>query len=246
MFVGGRRISGSDDRRSIRAWDVGAGRCEGVLEGHAAWVTSLAASVSGSRLLSGSDDRTVRVWGMEGEASSWPCERTLDGHGHSVSCSAAWGDRVACGFVDGVIRVWSLETWGLERTLRGHEKCVEAQVVSGGRLISSSFDLMVRVWSVETWGCVQKVEAYPAGSDQCIRALAVCGSALVGGSVGGSRSVEREVRVWDLETLRPLHTLRQPAGADVESLVWNGREVWGAVGSQFVVWGRRGRTGCVS
>ena len=61
------------------------------------------------------------------------------------------------------------------------------------------------------------------------KALAVCGSALVGGSYGGSRSQEGQALVWDLETLRPLHTLRQPAGDDVESLV----------GSQVVVWGRR-------
>ena len=156
---------------------------------------------------------------------------------------AAWGDRVACGCADGGIRVWSLETWGLERTLRGQEEGVYALVASGGRLISSSRDRTVRVWSVETSECVQTVEAYPAGSDQCILALAVCGSALVGGSYSGSASEEGEVRVWDLETLRPLHTLRQPAGADVRSLVWERREVWGAVGSQVVVWGRRGAAG---
>ena len=61
--------------------------------------------------------------------------------------------------------------------------------------------------------------------------------------MGGSASEGQEVRVWDLETLRPLHTLRQPAGDDVESLVWDGREVWGAVGSQVVVWGRRQTAG---
>ena len=71
----------------------------------------------------------------------------------------------------------------------------------------------------------------------------MCGSALVGGSVGGSASEEREVRVWDLETLRPLHTLRQAAGEDVRSLECDGREVWGAAGSQVVVWGRRGVPG---
>ena len=86
LFVEGRLISCSIDR-SIRVWDVGAGRCEVVLEGHTNWVTSLA--VSGSRLLSGSDDRTVRVWGMEGEASTWRCERTLDGQGSGVWCLAA-------------------------------------------------------------------------------------------------------------------------------------------------------------
>ena len=83
------------------------------------------------------------------------------------------------------------------------------------------------------------MEAYPAGSGQYIWSLAVCGSALVGGTYSGSASEEREVRVWDLQTLLPLHTLRQPAGADVRSLGWDGKEVWGAVGSQVVVWGRR-------
>ena len=161
LFVGGRLVSGSDDR-SIRVWDVAAGRCEGVLEGHTGVVTSLA--VSGSRLLSGSCDRdgTVRVWGMEGEASSWLCERTLDGQGSGVWCLAAWGERVACGVLDGDIGVWSLETWGSERTLKGHILCVSALVVSGGRLISSSADGTVRVWSChdscETWECVQTVE----------------------------------------------------------------------------------------
>ena len=41
--------------------------------------------------------------------------------------------------------------------------------------------------------------------------------------------------MWDLEKLRPLLTLRQPAparrGGNVESLVWDGREVWGTVGA---------------
>ena len=148
---------------------------------------------------------------------------------------------MACGYVDGGIRVWSLETWGLERTLRGHERRICALVASVGRLISSSEDGTVREWSVETWGCVQTVEAYPAGSGQWIASLAVCCSALVGGSMGGS--AERGVRVWNLETLRPLHTLRQPAGDDVRSLVGDGREVWGAVGDQVVVWGRRGMAG---
>ena len=156
----------------------------------------------------------------------------------------AWGDRAACGCGDGGIRVWSMETWALERTLQcpghWHKGCVRSIAVSGGRLISSSDDGTVRVWLAESWECVQMVEAYPAGSRQYIRCLAVGGSTLVGGCCSNSSSGEGEVRVWDLETLRPLHTLMQPAGTNVKSLVCDGREVWGAVKDQAVVWGRRG------
>ena len=188
---------------------------------------------------------------MEGDASRWRFERTLDGIGSGVLCLVAWGDRVAGGCLDGGIRVWSSETWALERTLRGYGRGVYGMAVTGRGLISSSGRKLissyhagiVRVWSTETWDCVQTVEAYPARSmgPGYIRCLAVCGQTLVGGAYSGT-SIDREgeVRVWDLETLRPLHTLMQPAGADVWLLVCDGREVWGAVGKQVVVWGRRG------
>ena len=68
------------------------------------------------------------------------------------------------------------------------------------------------------------------------------GSALVGRSFSDphSHNEEYEARVWDLETLEPLHTLRQPAGHRVMGLASDGEEVWGAVGQAVVVWGRRG------
>jgi hypothetical protein len=55
-----------------------------------------------------------------------------------------------------------------------------------------------------------------------------------------SLTEEYEARVWDLETLEPLHTLRQPAGQRVMGLAREGGEVWGAGGRSVVLWGRRG------
>ncbi len=92
-----------------------------------------------------------------------------------------------------------------------------------------------------TWACVRAVQAYPAGSVQFITSLAVSGPTLVGGSWSGSDpSEEYEVRVWDLETLEALHTLRQPAWQNVFGLASDGEEVWGAVGKGLMVWGWRG------
>ena len=149
---------------------------------------------------------------------------------------------MAGGSGDGGIRVWDAETGALEQKLRGHDGPVHGLVVSGQRMISCSYDKTVRAWSLETWACVQMMEAYAAASPQYIRSLAVSGSTLVGGSYSQQYSAteEYEVRVWDLETLQPLHTLRQPAGAPVYSLASDGGEVWAAVGKELVVWGRRG------
>ena len=149
---------------------------------------------------------------------------------------------MASGSPDRTIRVWDVGAGTLEKTLAGHEGPVAALVACGQRLISSSVDKTVKVWSMATWTCVRTVQAYAAGSAQYIRRLAVSGPTLVGGScsVHLSPTVEYEVLVWDLETLEPLHTLRQPAGQSVWGLASDGGEVWGAVGREVVVWGRRG------
>ena len=172
----------------------------------------------------------------EGDVSSWRCERTLDA-GSAVFSLAAWGGKVAGG-INNTICVWDAETGALEQTLRGHTHSVYGLVVSGERMISCSLDKTVRVWSLETWACVQTVEAYPAGSPHYIYRLAVSGSTLVGGSSSHSGVEAYAVRVWDLATLQPLHTLRQPAGASVFQLAVDCGEVWGAVGEEVVVWGR--------
>jgi WD40 repeat protein len=239
VSVEGWLVSGSHDH-GIRAWDVATGRCEGTLAGHTGGVSCLAES--GGRLVSGSYDETAKVWRMEGAVSTWRCERTLAGHRGAVYCVAMLGGKVASGSHDKTIRVWDVGAGTHEQTLAGHAGAVVALVACGQRLISSSMDQTVKVWSMATWACVQTVQAYPAGSALFIFRLAVSEPTLVGGSFNlpHSATEEHEVRVWDLETLEPLHTLRQPAGQRVLGLVSDGGEVWGAVGTDVVVWGRRG------
>ena len=149
---------------------------------------------------------------------------------------------MASGSADKTIRVWDAGAGTHEQTLAGHEGAVVALVACGQRLISSSEDKTVKVWSMATWACMQTVQAYATGSAQFILSLAVSGATLVGGSWSDphSRTEEYEARVWDLETLEPLHTLRQAAGRSVMGLACDGGEVWGAVGEDVVVWGRRG------
>ncbi len=149
---------------------------------------------------------------------------------------------MASGSADRTIRVWDVEAGTLEQTLAGHDRIVHALVACGQRLISSSLDKTVKVWSMATWACVQTVQAYAAGSAQFIFRLAVSGSTLVGGSCSLSKfqTEEHEARVWDLETLEPLHTLRQPAGRRFWGLASDGGEVWAAVWPEVVAWGRRG------
>jgi hypothetical protein len=116
---------------------------------------------------------------------------------------------------------------------------VVALVSCGQRLTSSFVDKTVNVRSMALWACLQTVQAYPARSVQYIGCLAVSGPTLVGG-FWNDEDEEYEARVWDLETLEPLRTLTHPVGQGVLGLASDGGEVWGLVGEEWIVWGRRG------
>ena len=234
----GQLISGHGSGK-VRVWDVGTGERRRELGGHTGSVWSLC--VVGSRLASGSVDRSIKVWAM-GQGPEWPCERTLTGHTSGVASLAGWEGKLISGSFsswDETIRVWELETGGLDATLTDHRSSVFALLVHGERLYSSSGDGSIRAWAVGTWAAVAMVEAYDVrASRQVPRCLAVSGSKLISGSQGHRSDIVYEVRVWDVDSLTCEHTVRQPAGAGMWCLAAAGGEVWGGVGKEVVVWGR--------
>ena len=56
-----RLLASCSQDHSVRLWDVDAGTCTAVLNGHTDWVCCLA-DLGGGRLLSGSCDYSLRVW----------------------------------------------------------------------------------------------------------------------------------------------------------------------------------------
>ena len=231
----GRLVSGHDSG-TLRVWNVATGECDQVLEGHDDAVLALA--VCGSRLASGCMDGSLKVWGA-GAGAGWICERSLLGHTRAVWSLAGWQDKVASGSGDGSIRVWDVGTGAHDATLAGHSGGVWSLVVQGDRLLSASHDGTIRAWAVGTWAGLRTVEAWGQGTGQWPGCLAVSGSKLVSGSAGRGLGSQGEVRVWGLEELELQQTLPQPAGSDVEALLALDGEVWGGVGTEVVVWGRK-------
>ena len=217
----------------VRVWDVSTGERRREMR-HTGSVCSLC--VVGHRLASGSDDGSIKVWAI-GQGPEWPCERTLTGHTYDVVSLAGWEGKLISGGSDSTICVWELETGALDATLIGHMGGVSALLVHGA--LSGSYDGTIRAWSVGTWAAVACVEAYDVETArQWPVCLAASGSALISGSGRKRSGLERELRVWDVDSLTCEHTVRQPAGADVRCLAAVGGEVWGGVGEEVVVWGR--------
>ena len=96
----------------MRVWDASSGECVlGPLEGHAFWVTSVSFSPDGSRIVSGSVDKTVRVW----DASSGECVLLLNGYTNYVTSVSFSPDsaRIVFGSGDKAVRVWDVPEFAL-------------------------------------------------------------------------------------------------------------------------------------
>merc|ERR1712195_356037 len=98
------------------------------LTGHTENVNSVAWSEDGT-LASGSDDKTVRIWGMD-STGTFKCKSTLSGHSSFVM-SVAWSmdGTLATGSDDRTIRIWSEDssgTFNFQSTLSGHSSLVSS------------------------------------------------------------------------------------------------------------------------
>jgi len=161
------------------------------LEGHTGPVTAISVTSDGKRAVSGSDDKTLRVWDLE----TGYALLKLEGHTDRVTAISVTSDgkRAVSGSDDKTLRVWDLET-GDALLKRGHPSWVKAVSVTsdGKRVVSGSSDETLRVWDLKTGYALLKLE----GHKGLVTALSVTsdGKRVVSGSSDAT------LRVWDLET----------------------------------------------
>jgi coatomer subunit beta' len=105
--------------KSIKVWGITAGTAHFSLEagGHDKGVNCLDYYPGGDKpyLLSGADDRTVKIWDYQTKA----CLQTLEGHSHNVS-SVCFHPRlplIISASEDGTVRLWHATTYRPETTL---------------------------------------------------------------------------------------------------------------------------------
>lgn len=137
----------------IRVWNTVTGELKwqfgGVFEGHRGTVRSMAFSPNGNRLLSGADDKTVRLWDLKtGEEA----QRLKIGSPVKRVAYDPTGQYILAVSVDNTIQLWDLDEGKRVRTLYGHWSPVRwAGFTGDGQFIlSSSEDSTQRIWDVET------------------------------------------------------------------------------------------------
>src|SRR5712675_2365583 len=199
---------------------------QNIFHGHSSTVDSVAFSPDGSRIVSGSWDKTIRLWDAEtGDAIGKP----LEGHSHLVNSVAFSpdGSRIVSGSWDKTIRLWDAETGdAIGKPLEGHSSYVNSVAFSpdGSRIVSGSWDKTIRLWDAETGGDMGKPLE---GHSNAVRSVAFSpdGSRIVSGSS------DNTIRLWDAEVSDIVSTSSWPSyyqllpsgwlvNSDAEKLFW--------------------------
>ncbi|NUN10285.1 MAG: WD40 repeat domain-containing protein, partial [Ignavibacteriaceae bacterium] len=168
------------------------------LQGHTDKVYNVGITPNGKRAVSGSSDKTFRVWDLE----SGKCLNTLHGTSHVLSSVHITpdGKKVVSGNGDKILRVWDIERgkclYILEHT--GPVNSVSI-TVDGKNAFSASNDNRFWVWDLESGKCLKTLERH-AGVVSSV-SVTPNGNRAVSGSWDGT------LHVWDLENSKCLHML---------------------------------------
>jgi WD40 repeat protein len=113
----------------------------------------------GRRALSGSWDKTLRLWDL----ATGETLLTLERHTDRVRAVAVLADgrRALSGSDDRTLCLWDLATGETLRTLEGHISFVNAVAVlaDGRRALSSSYDNTLRLWDLAADHCLAEYTA---------------------------------------------------------------------------------------
>lgn len=169
------------------------------LTGNSGWILSVAISLNGKTLVSGSHDGTIKIWNL----GTLKLKSTLTGHSNSVNSVAFSpdGNTLVSGSHDGTIKIWNLRTGELNFTLTGHSDPVWSVAISldGNTLVSGSWDNTIKIWNLTTL----ELDSTLTGHSDSVRSVAISpnGKTLVSGSI------DKTIKIWNLTTLELKSTL---------------------------------------
>jgi WD40 repeat protein len=175
-----------------------------VFIGHADSILTAAFSPDGRRIVSGSADRTLKVW----DAATGRETLTLTGHDREIR-SAAFspdGRRIVSGSDDALLKVWDAATGHVIATLAGHTDAVSGVVFSpdGRRIASGSWDRTLKIWDAATGQEIRTLSGH--AREVRTAAFSPDGRQIVSGSY------DNTLKVWDAASGKETMTLRGHAG----------------------------------
>jgi WD40 repeat protein/tRNA A-37 threonylcarbamoyl transferase component Bud32 len=210
--VSGLAFSGRDGRiilaadsadNTVRAWFTKTGKPAFTLRGHRAEVTSVACSPDGACLLSGSRDRTVKLWDIRRHDDDLTLRAS---EGYTSIAFSPDGAYLASAPRDKAVLIWDITTGKIAVRWRSLPASVNGLAFSadGLQLAAADSDGVVRVRQVPSGQETLDLR----GHNGAVHAVAFSG----GGERLASAGEDGTVRLWDLALGREMLRLTAHAG----------------------------------
>jgi WD40 repeat protein len=167
--------------------------------GHISSVRSVAFSPDGKTCLSGSGDRSLKLWDIQTGA----CIRTFIGHDHFIRSIAFSPDGKTClsGSWDNTLKLWDTNSGDCILTFTGHQYFVRSVAFSpdGKTCISGSWDQSIKLWDTLSGICIRTF----LGHEHFVRCVAFTpdGKTII------SSSWDNVLKLWDVASSECISTI---------------------------------------
>ncbi|ETO08786.1 hypothetical protein RFI_28600 [Reticulomyxa filosa] len=170
-----------------------------VLKGHKSGINSVRLSANGCKVISSSNDNTVRIWNV----ASGKQIQIFEGHTNWTRVAEFSPDEqvVISGSADETIRLWDAESGKQMIQLEGHSNWIWGISISsdGKNIVSCSTDETIRLWSVNSEKEIKTFAGHSAG------VLSVQFS--LDNQMIVSASVDTTIALWDVKSGKRLKEL---------------------------------------
>ncbi|MFB2876073.1 hypothetical protein [Floridanema aerugineum] len=184
---------------SLAKWD-----CVQTIAAHSDWVSAVIFAADMSKIISGSFDRTLKVWNYQtGELIRVISENT------GAVYALAFSDNLnllAQGGSEQNIKLWEIETGALVEICKEHSGSVRAIAINynGQILASGSYDGTIKLWELET---AKEIKTFTKHSG-AVSAIAFSPDGEILASGGG----DGMIKLWHWNTGQLLHSLAGDLG----------------------------------
>jgi WD40 repeat protein len=215
------------DRPAIVIRKVEDGSVAATLLGHEDRITSLAFNANHTQLVSGSEDKTARIWDIAD--AKFPELLKYTGHEAAVwAVEFADTTTVLSAGAGKRIHHWSLADGELLRSLEGHSSDITALAVSGTAVASASADGTIRLWKKSDGNVIRTID-----HGAPVRQFALSRDNTKIASWGD----KKQLKLWQQTDGVLLKTVADDV-SDLTSLVFspNSQQLAATVGNEVCVW----------